>query len=165
MSKNVLGSGWVANGALLSLCAGGAWFWWGVLQPAQVRVDEWRVRTARTHNAQQDRRADSTARIMLPPEAAFPDTLGVLARAAQDAGLAFDEGSYQVARQAQGTVVRYEITMPLHGTYPQLRGFLSALATALPGLAVDNVQLQRRKLDEAALDARLRLAIRMEARP
>lgn len=160
---STLASGRLVHCLVLGLCAATAAFWWGVLQPAQARVDQARLRAVRVHG--QASAPAQSARVVLPPETGFPDVLDALALAAQEAGLSFDEGSYQVARQAQGMVVRYEITMPLHGAYPQLRTFLATVATALPGLVVDNVQLQRRAVDDTALDARLRLAMLMEARP
>lgn len=157
---------WLAPGLALCLCAGAALFWLAVLQPAQLRVGEARMRATRQHAAQpghQPARSRGTA--ALPPETTFPDALGKLALAAQAAGLGFDEGSYQVARLAQGKVVRYEITLPLQGSYAQVRAFLDGAVAAVPALVIENVQLQRHKVDDPALDARLRLAVLMEARP
>lgn len=157
---------WLAPGLALCLCAAAALFWWTVLQPAQARVEEARLRVTRQHTAQPGHQpAGGRGTAALAPETSFPDALGKLALAAQEAGLAFDEGSYQVARLAQGKVVRYEITLPLQGSYAQVRAFLDRAAAAVPALVIENVQLQRHKVDDAALDARVRLAILMEARP
>jgi Tfp pilus assembly protein PilO len=158
--------GWLVPGLVVCACVGAALSWWAVLQPAQARVEQLRVRDAGLHRALRSKgTAQARPQLALPPETTFPDALGTLAMAAQEAGLAFDEGSYQVARLAQGRVARYEIMLPLAATYPQLRAFLDSAASAIPTLSVDNVQLQRHKADEPALDARVRLAILMEARP
>jgi hypothetical protein len=155
---------WLAPLLAVGLCAGGALFWWSLLAPAAARVERLRL-TAVQPPAVRAMRAALRARPAprLAPETAFPDALGQLAQAAQAAGLAFDEGNYRIARLAQGRQVLYAIDMPLHGTYPQMRAFLAAAAVALPALAVEHIRLQRNKVSDPVLEARVRMVLPMES--
>jgi hypothetical protein len=150
---------------LLACCLAGAvaWSWFEVLAPAGAQVAALQSQAASRPDLARAVRLTSLAPA-LPRETSFPDVLGQLAGVAANAGIAVDEANYQVVRLAQERTVRYEITLPLHLTYAQLRSFLDELHTALPGLAVENIQLQRQKVGDEALDARLKLVQLMEAR-
>ncbi|WP_229411203.1 HDOD domain-containing protein [Massilia sp. WF1] len=63
----------------------------------------------------------------LADERQFPDRLDQLVQYAGEAGLLLNDGAYAVAREAHGQVVRYEVTLPLHGSYPQVRRFAAAV--------------------------------------
>lgn len=150
---------------LLACClaAAAGLFQFQVLAPAEALVAELQRSAARRAEAR-PAAVPAAYRLALPSEAAFPDVLGQIADAAVNAGIPIDEGNYQVVRLAQERTVRYEITLPLRLTYPQLRAFLDGLHAALPAMAVENIQLQRQKVGDEALDARLKLALAMEGK-
>jgi hypothetical protein len=150
---------------LLACCVASVavWFWFEILAPAEAQVAALQGHGTSGADIPRSVRRDSFAPV-LPHESSFPDVLGRLAGAAAQAGIPVDEGNYQVVRLAQEHTVRYEITLPLHLTYVQLQAFLGQLHASLPGLAVENIQLQRQKVGDEALDARLKLVQLMEAR-
>jgi Tfp pilus assembly protein PilO len=146
-----------------ALAGAAAWFWFALLAPAGARVAALQYQAA-TRVSVRPLAVLATHARRLPRETSFPDLLGQLAGAAAKVGMPVDEASYQVVRLAQEGAVRYEITLPVRLSYPQLRAFLVELHTAAPALAVDNVQLRRQKVGDELLDARLRLVLLMEAR-
>ncbi|MGZ5198618.1 MAG: GspMb/PilO family protein [Telluria sp.] len=150
---------------LLACCLAGAaaWFWFALLAPAEAQLAALQRKATSRADIRPAVRLTSLAPV-LPRETSFPDVLGRIAGAAAKAGIPVDEANYQVVRLAQERTVRYEITLPLHLTYAQLRTFLDELHAALPAMGVENVQLQRQKVGDEALDARLKLALLMEAR-
>lgn len=151
---------------LLCLFGGSVALWLMLLQPAQGRLERAREQAAAQHAAQA-RRAVATAgqaawRRRFGPEQRFPDALAQVAASAAGCGLRLDEGAYRVTRETAGPLARYQVTLPVRGEYPQLRCYLSALPGAWPALALDNLQLERAQVGDAALDARIRLVLFLE---
>jgi hypothetical protein len=105
------------------------------------------------------------ARPGLAPESSFPDQLDRLIQHASDQGLQLNDGLYAVTREAQGTIVCYQVTLPVQGSYPQLRRFLAALRAAEPYVALLDVQFKRAKISDPALDAVIRLTYYLRAQP
>jgi len=101
----------------------------------------------------------------LSVEGTFPDQLDRLLQHAADQGLQLNDGLYTVTREAQGQVVCYQVSLPLQGTYPQVRRFLTALLKSEPGLALLDVQFHRVKISDPALDATVRLSYFMRPAP
>lgn len=108
--------------------------------------------------------SDPTAAAMvqqaLLSERMFPDQLDRLMQYASDQGLQLNDGQYAVTlrEQGQGEVVSYEVTLPLRGSYPQIRRFLAALLAREQGVALLDVQFRRAKVSDPVLEAVVRLA-------
>lgn len=147
------------------LLGAGAALYWGALRPAAERVERARQHLAALQARPAQRGALPAAAgahpwyRRLPPESGFPDALAQLFDVAAAAGLSLDQGGYKVVREPAGRLVRYQIELPLHGTYPQLRSFLSALPRALPACALEGVQFERRRVDQGLLDAKVRVLL------
>jgi hypothetical protein len=97
-------------------------------------------------------------------EAPVTAALARIHDAARGQGLAFDAAEYRVLREGALKLDRYELSVPLRGSYAQLRGFVTEILDALPQAAVDELALQRDSVGEAQLEARLRLSIYRTAR-
>jgi len=61
-----------------------------------------------------------------------------------------------------GKLVRYQMTLPVKGEYPQIRKFLTDLPGALPAVALENVQFERQKIADPNVEAKIRLVLYME---
>ncbi len=85
--------------------------------------------------------------------------LGVLFRAAHDAGLQLDQGAYRVTRQRHGRIAVLAITLPLTGSDPAVRGFLADILAATPGLALESLVLRRPDIATTDLTADVHLAL------
>lgn len=108
--------------------------------------------------------ADADARLAnfqraLPRTASVPQWLGRIRAAAQAQGLALRSGDYKLERAADAPYLRYRINLPLSGSYSQIRGFIGAVLTDVPALAVDDVQLRREGASGRLLDGRVRLSL------
>jgi hypothetical protein len=73
--------------------------------------------------------------------------------------VALDSGEYRLSRTAGERLARYEITLPLKGSYAQIRGFVADVLAAVPAAVLDEVNLRREGVDSARLDARVRLTL------
>ena len=68
-------------------------------------------------------------------------------------------------QQTDGRIVRYEIVLPVAGSYAQIRDFLKRSLADIPLLSVDQLTLKRETRtegrNEGAIQAELRLTLHM----
>jgi hypothetical protein len=75
-------------------------------------------------------------------------------------GLRMKSATYRT-QQTEGRIVRYEIVLPVAGSYPQIRDFLSRSMTEIPVLSLDQLMLKRETRRDGSLQAELRLTLHM----
>lgn len=63
--------------------------------------------------------------------------------------------------QPEGRILRYEIVLPLAGSYPQIREFLKRSTAEIPLMSIDQLNLKRESRKDAALQAELHLTLHM----
>lgn len=96
--------------------------------------------------------------LLFPPLARLPDELQRLYGLARAAHLDLLRGDYRLD-PGDGGLRAYRVTLPLRGTYPQLRQFLRATIASMPIASIDALQFERERADEAQLRAQLRLTL------
>lgn len=94
-----------------------------------------------------------------PGETALNATLGQLLDLAQQHALEASSGDYRLTVAREGLLMQYVVTLPFKGDYASLRGFLAAVRSGHPGVAIDDVALRRDSLASGTLDAQLRLIV------
>ena len=85
-----------------------------------------------------------------------PDVVRELHAHAQSAGLLLERGEYLPVQEASTKLVRYQIVLPVKGSYPQVRSFLASAMRDMPELALDGIGFQREKGASAQLEVQLR---------
>lgn len=93
-----------------------------------------------------------------PPVRSAPQWLEKLVVLAESRGLSLDQGEYRFAPDKTGRLVRFQMTLPLKGEYPQIRGFLAALPDEIPVAALEKVQFERQSISDPEVEARIMLA-------
>jgi hypothetical protein len=73
--------------------------------------------------------------------------------------LSLMHGEYTGAELAAADLVRYKITLPLKGSYGQVHRFIATALKDVPGLALDDVALQRPNIADAQVEARVQLSL------
>ena len=86
------------------------------------------------------------------------ESLGRLYGIASAAGLELRSADYRLA-ESKTRLQRYEISLPIQGTYAQLRLFLETALRELPSLSLDRVTLRRKNAGETRIDAELVLTL------
>lgn len=94
----------------------------------------------------------------------IPDVLGKVQGAARDNGLLLEKGEYRLAEEREFPVGRYQITLPLRGTYPQVRGFVNDVLDAVPAAALEDLAMEREAAGDPSLEARVRFTLFVGAR-
>jgi Tfp pilus assembly protein PilO len=148
--------GAVGTAALVMLAAAGMFFLM-VLQPMQAE-------RARLEGALSKilRRAGATNLNafygFLESKDDTTDALAKLYAIGTATGVQLQSGSYR-SQQAAGRLERYELALPVAGSYAQIRDFLNRALAEIPALSLDQMTLRRDGRNEATLQAELRLTL------
>ena len=105
--------------------------------------------------------ADPVALIVaqLPPPEQVPRFVREVQEEASRRGLQIDRTEYRVQKSLGARALRYQLTMPAHGSYPQLRAWLEALLHDYPSAALDELSLRREADGAGRLEAHVTLSL------
>jgi Tfp pilus assembly protein PilO len=152
-------------GALL-LIAAAAMFHFVVLQPLQARNELLKERVSRqaprTDAGQPESTADKVGTVyeFLMKDQPTTDWLAKLHGIGSATGVQLKSASYRTP-PVEGRIVRYEIVLPVAGSYPQIREFLRRSLAEIPVLSIDQLTLKRESRNDGALQAELRMTLHM----
>jgi Tfp pilus assembly protein PilO len=94
-----------------------------------------------------------------PDSATTPELLKRINAAAESKGIVLESGEYRMQRTEGTRLGRYEITLPVKGSYAQIRGFVAAVLAAVPAAVLEDVNLRRENVGSARLEARVRFTV------
>lgn len=94
-----------------------------------------------------------------PTPQSSPDWLGKINAAARAKGLVLRSGEYKLERSADQRLARYQITLPVAGSYAQIRGFVGQVLADVPAAALEEITLRRESVSNPTLEARIRLTL------
>lgn len=149
----------------LGLMIATALFWIAILMPLQQRVAE----AERSQRAQREgmlRRADlnqaGDPQERLARFYAFFDESGGLAgklerleAAARASGLVLRRAEYRMLASPDQKLARYQIILPVEGSYRTIRNFASQALETIPALALSQIKFQRRRISEGTAEAQI----------
>jgi hypothetical protein len=75
-------------------------------------------------------------------------------------GVRLKSASYRT-QKTEGRIVRYEIVLPVAGSYTQIRDFLKRSLAEIPVLSVDQLTLKREARSDGTIQAEMRLTLHM----
>jgi Tfp pilus assembly protein PilO len=152
--------------ASLLLLAAAAAFHFLVVEPMQARNAPLSERVAREAPRAQTGQPASTADKVsavydfLRTEEQTTDWLAKLHGIGTATGVQLKTATYRT-QQTEGRIVRYEIVLPVAGSYPQIREFLKRSLAEIPVLSIDQLALKRESRNDGALQAELRMTLHM----
>jgi hypothetical protein len=160
-----LGRAGVLGIGVLIACGG---FWSSALAPLQTELAAQRLAAERLRAraafqpVSASGRAEELRRFygLFPPAGALADELERVHALARRTGLELEQGEYRLERPAYG-LWAYRVTLPVHGAYAQMRGFVAALLTEMPTASLDGLHFERKKAADAELDAQIRLTLHL----
>lgn len=95
-----------------------------------------------------------------PGEETIPDWLGQVHAAARAHRLELLQGQYRFAEEeGKGRLARYQVTLPLQGSYTDIRGFIDQILAEVPIAALDGIGFERQKIGESSVQATVRLSL------
>jgi hypothetical protein len=95
----------------------------------------------------------------LPARNSLPAVLGAIVQQAEKAGLSLDRGAYQWSVGKSGAIARYQLTLPVRGSYPAIRKFVDSTLLEVPAAALAGISLERANVGDAQVTANLRFEI------
>ncbi len=165
---NLLGIAGTLGIGVLIACAG---FYVSALLPAEreLAVQRLAAERLRTRTPYQPvslgGRADELRRFyqLFPPADLLADQLERLYGLARQSQLELAQGEYRLDRRDAG-LWSYRVTLPIRGTYAQIRGFVGAVLKAMPIASVDGLRFERKRVGDTLLDAQVRLTLHFQPR-
>ncbi len=103
-------------------------------------------------------RSEESSATASPQPALAPAAAAALRRlfeAAAQAGLDLDQGDYRLTEVGDAHLRRYQLALPVTGSYPQIRAFLAEAVNNDPALALVAVRLRRERIEATEIDAML----------
>lgn len=91
-----------------------------------------------------------------PQATAAIERIYALARAEK---ISLARGEYALGVDPKTRLARYQILLPLRGSYPQIRRFLHALLGQMPALVLEDIDLQRKRIGDSELTGRVRMTL------
>ena len=150
-------------GALLLFAAAGL-FMTLVLQPLKEKSRVLESRAGMVRDAapgQAGNAADKVGAVYqyLDKPEATTDWLAKLYAIGAATGVELQSASYKTQATPGTRVERYEIVLPLNGSYTQMRDFLKRSLAEIPVLSLDQISLKRENRREGTVQAELRLTL------
>lgn len=69
------------------------------------------------------------------------------------------KGDFKITPDQGSQLLRYEIMLPVSGTYPQLRAFLLGVLEEVPSAVLQDVRLKRENIGQDKVDANVRFIV------
>jgi hypothetical protein len=88
-----------------------------------------------------------------------PDWLDLIYQAAHQHNLKLEQGEYRVARERAGQLTRYQVTLPVKGSYLQIRGFLARALSDVPIASLDSIKFERQKVGDGSIEAKVKMTL------
>ena len=101
----------------------------------------------------------------LPGERQALPLLTTILATARDLGLDASRAEYAMTPVRQAGFVRYQVTMPLTGSYITIRTFINAMLNTIPASAINEISFKRQDGQTETVEARLRFTIYMRKEP
>ena len=138
-------------------------FYFSALRPAEQELAAQREAAERLRargpfrpvNA--DSRSEELRRFygLFPSADRLPDQLETVYALAREAKLELMQGEYRLEKRDTG-LLAYRITLPIRGTYAQIRSFVGSVLKEMPITSVDALRFERKKAVETQIEAQVR---------
>jgi Tfp pilus assembly protein PilO len=100
-----------------------------------------------------------------PTRAELPAVVAAFGASANKAGVTLEQGTYSFQVQKGASLARYVIDLPVKGSYPAIRQFVSNALVAVPAASLDTLRLERREVADGSVDAALRFTVFVRSTP
>lgn len=141
-----------------------------VVRPKQAALDAlaWHNQQARQLALAEQESAARQRNAGTNPDSLAPKAAGVLRRlhdAATQSGLELEQGEYRLVDASDAQFRYYQFSLPVYGSYKEVREFLSSALNSVPALALSSVQMRRESIGETELEVALNFTLYLEASP
>jgi Tfp pilus assembly protein PilO len=161
--KNIVERIGVAGVAAIGLLAAALFFSNFMVKPLEQKnlsLTEAATRQGRKADSAQSGEKVAAVYEYLRKEEDTTDWLAKLHGIGSATGIQMRTASYRT-QPTEGRIVRYEIVLPVAGSYGQIRDFLKRAALEIPVMSIDQVTLKKEEKKGGSLHAEMRLTLHM----
>jgi len=94
-----------------------------------------------------------------PPLSSTPQWLQRIYGLAEAQGLRLEAGEYKLVRERDLRLSRYEVNLPVRGSYGQIREFVAQVLKEVPASSLDELSMKRDDPGLPTVDARIKLTL------
>ncbi len=94
-----------------------------------------------------------------PPARQLPDELAKIYGFADKQGLQLRQGEYRLIQEANAKLERYQVTLPLRGSYTQVRQLVAQVMNEMPVVSLDDLKFEKQQIGDPAIDAQIRITL------
>ena len=161
--KNIVERIGVAGVAAIGLLAAALFFSNFMVKPLEQKnlsLTEAATRQGRKADSAQSGEKVAAVYEYLRKEEDTTDWLAKLHGIGSATGIQMRTASYRT-QPTEGRIVRYEIVLPVTGSYGQIRDFLKRAALEIPVMSIDQVTLKKEEKKGGSLHAEMRLTLHL----
>ena len=81
----------------------------------------------------------------------------------EKSGLNIDRSVYESSPEKHVGLLRYQLTLPIKATYPQIQHYLAEVIQTNSNLALESINFKRESLDSPMVDANIGLVVYVRA--
>jgi hypothetical protein len=128
------------------------------------------LRLSATRQQTLSRQSDPTAQLvefykLFPGSDSLTDTLEKIYAAATENNIPLNQGDYSLVSGDSGTLEHYEISLPLHGKYVQVRNFIAKVLSENKNVALTSISFSRNSTIDSEIDAQARFTLFVKDAP
>lgn len=152
----------------LGLLAFSGAFYFSAFSPESARLEELRAEMARRERKRlptldedpgYSREALGAFYGFFPPSNQLSDQIRKIYSAAENQSVQLEQGEYRATKDSVGQLMRYQISLPIKGSYTQVRKFVAAVLVDIPNLSIDSIQFERQRVGDPTVEARVKLVM------
>jgi len=80
-------------------------------------------------------------------------------KSAESESLVLSQGEYKLTKAKEGHLESYQITLPVKGSYIQIRKFIAKVMNSVPTAALESISFRRESIAGATLEAKIQFSI------
>lgn len=95
----------------------------------------------------------------LPTVTDMPRIMSGIVAVAATTGIELERGTYEFVAADGDAIARYQVTLPISGTYPKVREFVENVLASAPSVALESMRIERGKVSDQVISADLKFSI------
>lgn len=101
----------------------------------------------------------------LPPESDAVKLLSQVYKVATDYDVTAEKVDYHLTRNPTAQFSSYQVSLPLRGSYVEIRQFVNTLMNTLPSMSIDELSFHREDIHSNQVEANLRFSLILSRYP
>ena len=93
-----------------------------------------------------------------------PLWIGELVRVAKMHKVEINSSDFHMNFEEGSRLARYEMVIPVHGSYPQIRAFIADALKSIPAMAITGINIKRKGVKSSRLEAGIKVSLYLDGR-